>query len=139
MAAPRASRSSTARSSKKVECSERSSRTDTARGFWRVPARTSAGEDTVAGKVLARIIGSRYRASTDPKPPGCYVTKLTIVARRCPMNRPWISTYDPGVPAEVDIPDEPLHLALARSAHSYPERAAIRFYRSEEHSLNSSH
>ena len=44
------------------------------------------------------------------------------------MNRPWISTYDPGVPAEVDIPDEPLHLALARSAHSYPERAAIRFY-----------
>jgi long-chain acyl-CoA synthetase len=44
------------------------------------------------------------------------------------MNRPWISLYDPGVPAEVDIPDEPLHLGLERAAKQYPERIAIRFY-----------
>jgi long-chain acyl-CoA synthetase len=44
------------------------------------------------------------------------------------MNRPWISRYDAGVPAEVDIPDEPLHLGLKRAAQHYPERDAIRFY-----------
>jgi long-chain acyl-CoA synthetase len=44
------------------------------------------------------------------------------------MNRPWISRYDPGVPADVDIPDEPLHQGLARAAQQYPERTAIRFY-----------
>jgi long-chain acyl-CoA synthetase len=44
------------------------------------------------------------------------------------MQRPWIANYDPGVPAEVDIPDEPLHLGLARAAQQYPERVAIRFY-----------
>jgi long-chain acyl-CoA synthetase len=44
------------------------------------------------------------------------------------MNRPWISRYDAGVPAEVDIPDEPLHLGLERAAQHYPERDAIRFY-----------
>ena len=44
------------------------------------------------------------------------------------MNRPWIAHYDPGVPAEVDIPDEPLHLGLERAAQQYPERVAIRFY-----------
>jgi long-chain acyl-CoA synthetase len=44
------------------------------------------------------------------------------------MNRPWTSSYDPGVPSQVDIPDEPLHLGLARAAQRYPDRAAIRFY-----------
>jgi long-chain acyl-CoA synthetase len=44
------------------------------------------------------------------------------------MNRPWISRYDPGVPADVDIPDEPLHQGLIRAAQQHPERVAIRFY-----------
>jgi long-chain acyl-CoA synthetase len=44
------------------------------------------------------------------------------------MDRAWITKYDPGVPADVDIPDEPLHLGLARAARRTPERAAIRFY-----------
>jgi long-chain acyl-CoA synthetase len=44
------------------------------------------------------------------------------------MSRPWLSSYDRGVPADIDVPDEPLHVALARSARRYPDRAAIRFY-----------
>jgi long-chain acyl-CoA synthetase len=44
------------------------------------------------------------------------------------MSRTWISNYDPGVPADVDVPDEPLHLGLQRAAQTFPERTAIRFY-----------
>ncbi|MBV8713867.1 MAG: long-chain fatty acid--CoA ligase [Chloroflexi bacterium] len=44
------------------------------------------------------------------------------------MTRTWISSYDPGVPADVDVPDEPLHVGLGRAAQAYPERVAIRFY-----------
>src|SRR5262249_10496284 len=44
------------------------------------------------------------------------------------MSRPWIANYDPGVPADIEIPDEPLHLGLALAAQKYPDRAAIRFY-----------
>src|SRR5579872_1159187 len=40
----------------------------------------------------------------------------------------WLASYDSGVPAEVDIPDEPLHAALTRAAEQYPKRVAIRFY-----------
>jgi long-chain acyl-CoA synthetase len=42
--------------------------------------------------------------------------------------RPWLRSYDPGVPAEIDVPDEPLHAALTRAAAAYPQRTAIRFY-----------
>src|SRR5919204_536485 len=42
--------------------------------------------------------------------------------------RPWLSAYDPGVPAEIDIPDTPLPALLTASARRYPERAAIRFF-----------
>jgi long-chain acyl-CoA synthetase len=42
--------------------------------------------------------------------------------------RAWIAQYDPGVPAEVEIPDEPLHASLAQAAARYPRRIAIRFY-----------
>jgi long-chain acyl-CoA synthetase len=38
-----------------------------------------------------------------------------------------LAAYDPGVPAEIDLPDEPLHAALATAAERYPERVAIRF------------
>ena len=41
--------------------------------------------------------------------------------------RPWLAAYDPGVPADIDVPDEPLHAALAEAARRYPRRTAIRF------------
>src|SRR5260370_39569899 len=41
--------------------------------------------------------------------------------------RPGRRTYAPGVPADVDIPDEPLHASLSQSAARYPRRVAIRF------------
>jgi long-chain acyl-CoA synthetase len=41
--------------------------------------------------------------------------------------RPWLAAYDPGAPADVDLPDEPLHHALAAAAQRYPGRVAIRF------------
>src|SRR5260370_24249549 len=40
----------------------------------------------------------------------------------------WLSAYDPGIPADIELPDEPLHAALSAAAATYPERAAIRFY-----------
>jgi long-chain acyl-CoA synthetase len=36
--------------------------------------------------------------------------------------------YEPGIPAEVDVPDVPLPSFLAESATRYPDRAAIRFF-----------
>jgi long-chain acyl-CoA synthetase len=42
--------------------------------------------------------------------------------------RPWLKAYDPGVPADIDLADEPLHAALAASAARVPERAAIKFF-----------
>jgi long-chain acyl-CoA synthetase len=44
------------------------------------------------------------------------------------MDRPWLTSYDRGVPAEIDVPDEPLDAALARAAERFPDRPAIRFY-----------
>src|ERR671933_17927 len=42
--------------------------------------------------------------------------------------RPWLRAYDPGVPANIDVPDEPLHAALTGAARRYPRRTAIRFF-----------
>jgi long-chain acyl-CoA synthetase len=42
--------------------------------------------------------------------------------------RPWLSVYDPGVPADISVPDEPLHAALSDAARRYPHRTAIRFF-----------
>jgi long-chain acyl-CoA synthetase len=42
--------------------------------------------------------------------------------------RPWLAAYDPGVPAELEIPDEPLQSALAAAVGRYPDRPAIRFF-----------
>jgi long-chain acyl-CoA synthetase len=44
------------------------------------------------------------------------------------ISRPWLTAYDPGVPAEIDVPDEPLHVALSAAAAKYPDRSAIRFF-----------
>jgi long-chain acyl-CoA synthetase len=43
-------------------------------------------------------------------------------------DRPWLAAYDPGVPADIDVPDEPLHAALSAAARRYPRRTAIRFF-----------
>ena len=42
--------------------------------------------------------------------------------------RPWLAAYDPGVPAEIEPPDEPLHAALSAAELRFPARAAIRFF-----------
>jgi long-chain acyl-CoA synthetase len=42
--------------------------------------------------------------------------------------RPWLEAYDPGVPADIDVADEPLHAALSAAARRYPRRTAIRFF-----------
>src|SRR5437764_1004695 len=42
--------------------------------------------------------------------------------------RPWVRWYDPGVPADLDIPDHSLAAWLSSAADRWPERAAIRFF-----------
>ena len=43
------------------------------------------------------------------------------------FTRPWHSSYAPGVPAEVTVPDESLLGALDRAAAAWPERVAVDF------------
>ncbi|MBV9170711.1 MAG: long-chain fatty acid--CoA ligase [Chloroflexi bacterium] len=43
-------------------------------------------------------------------------------------DRPWLAAYDAGVPADVDVPDQPLTAFLDASAARVPERTAIRFF-----------
>jgi long-chain acyl-CoA synthetase len=53
-----------------------------------------------------------------------------------PMNRdetfvlthPWIRHYEPGVPALLEIPDQPLTWLLERTASRYPDRTALIYY-----------
>lgn len=44
-----------------------------------------------------------------------------------PLDRPWLSSYSPGVPADVDIPDEPITRALDRTVADLPDRVAVDF------------
>ncbi|RHA38984.1 AMP-binding protein [Cellulomonas rhizosphaerae] len=41
--------------------------------------------------------------------------------------RPWHASYGPGVPAVVDLPDEPVTSSLARAAAAWPQRVAVDF------------
>ena len=41
--------------------------------------------------------------------------------------RPWLASYPPGVPAEIEVPDEPTSAALYRAAERFPERVAVDF------------
>ncbi|MGD2145001.1 MAG: AMP-binding protein, partial [Anaerolineae bacterium] len=43
------------------------------------------------------------------------------------MEKPWLSHYEDGVPAEVEIPDYPLSQNLVRAAAEFPERPALIF------------
>lgn len=43
-------------------------------------------------------------------------------------DRPWLSHYPDGVPAEIDVPDEDVHRALEAAAAQWPDRVALDFY-----------
>ena len=43
------------------------------------------------------------------------------------IDRPWLSSYAPGVPAEIDIPAEPASAGLYRAAERFPYRVATDF------------
>ena len=42
-------------------------------------------------------------------------------------DRPWLSSYAPGVPADVPEPDEPVTRTLERSVAAFPDRVALDF------------
>ena len=42
--------------------------------------------------------------------------------------RPWLTSYAPGVPAEITVPDEPLDMLVARAAARFGDRAALDFF-----------
>ncbi len=41
--------------------------------------------------------------------------------------RPWIKSYDKGVPPDVEIPDKPLYWILEQAVESFPSRVALHF------------
>ena len=43
------------------------------------------------------------------------------------VGRPWLASYTADVPADVDIPDEPLNAALERAAERFADRVAVEF------------
>lgn len=45
-----------------------------------------------------------------------------------PSDRPWLRHYEAGVPATVDVPDEPVTAALYRAATQWPDRVAVDFF-----------
>jgi long-chain acyl-CoA synthetase len=42
-------------------------------------------------------------------------------------DKPWTKRYDPGVPAEVTLPDVPLHDFLRQAARRFPDKTALIF------------
>ena len=42
-------------------------------------------------------------------------------------DRPWLSSYPVGVPANVEVPDEPVTAGLRRAAEQWPDRVAVDF------------
>ncbi len=42
--------------------------------------------------------------------------------------RPWVKWYQPGVPAQLDIPDYPLTWLLDQAVSTYPHRTALIYY-----------
>jgi long-chain acyl-CoA synthetase len=56
-------------------------------------------------------------------------TAPDVEADRGPLHRrPWLASYAPGVPADVDIPPGSLHEMLAESARRYAGRVALDFF-----------
>jgi long-chain acyl-CoA synthetase len=44
------------------------------------------------------------------------------------VTHPWIQHYEPGVPAHIEIPDQPLTWVLERTASRYPDRTALIYF-----------
>src|SRR5215467_7456806 len=44
------------------------------------------------------------------------------------VTHPWIQHYEQGVPAHLEIPDQPLTWLLDRAASHYPGRTALIYY-----------
>src|SRR5215469_3523417 len=44
------------------------------------------------------------------------------------VTHPWVRHYEQGVPAHLEIPEQPLTWLLARSASRYPGRTALIYY-----------
>jgi long-chain acyl-CoA synthetase len=44
------------------------------------------------------------------------------------VTHPWIRHYEPGVPAHIEIPDQPLTWLLDHTARSYPDHTALIYY-----------
>ncbi len=42
-------------------------------------------------------------------------------------SRPWVKNYDPGVPADIDVPVMPLYRILDETASKYPDRVSMIF------------
>ena len=42
--------------------------------------------------------------------------------------RPWLKSYDQGVPAEVNLPDEPVTAGYERIRRRFPDRPAFHFF-----------
>lgn len=40
-------------------------------------------------------------------------------------DKPWVKTYDPGIPASIDYPDVPLHQFLNDTSRKYPNKTAL--------------
>jgi long-chain acyl-CoA synthetase len=53
---------------------------------------------------------------------------IVAVTEQLLSTRPWLGAYDPGVPAEIEPGNEPLHAALSSMAVRFPARPAIRFF-----------
>ena len=43
-------------------------------------------------------------------------------------DRPWLTSYEAGVPAEIEIPDIPVDAILRQTAGRHPERTATIFF-----------
>src|SRR6266536_1200196 len=56
------------------------------------------------------------------------LTLVSVSMMSTSAERPWLHLYDAGVPADVEVPDQPLTAFLAASTRRVPDRTAIRFF-----------
>src|SRR5690348_9771506 len=56
------------------------------------------------------------------EPPGSNWDEVFVVMH------PWIRHYEQGVPAHLEIPDQPLTWLLDRAVSHYPDRTALIYY-----------
>ena len=66
-------------------------------------------------------------SGTRPSPAAHPPTQPTTIPAAT-ADRPWLANYEPGVPAEVEIPDLTVDGMLRRTASRYPDRDALVFF-----------